>query len=612
MNHHCTTHKEVWAKVVSEGWVHPKSYNGRVVEALSKKLGPRTPEAVRDAVLRLFVKHCLQYCLTAEELFQDLLFLAGYNGWIPGREQTRLDILAHYQKCLPRVRNLIHTQIPGKLSWTFDIWDAPNDGQYLSCSIHWLDNAWQKKQMTLSFQPVVGAHTGENVADELEKVSKLFELKGRLNCITVDNARENPKAIRLAGEELAVDEDHLIRCFAHVLNLVVKELYKDREVGSLRSKLNRLVHEVRLTDVRHTSFQDLCKERGLEYNRLENDNVMRWGSTFKMLESCYRVHSVFPEWLTSHVDSDKWESLTLSLQEWQRVGEVCMILKPFWIACVQVQSHTSPTLNVSCCVYEKLLEVLENTRFPAWVKPSVTQMKAKLEDYYGKTSDVYYLACFLDPRFKMAWCSSLSVTGLRQYESIKKKCMKLLEPYFEVPADLTAVPDQTPEQLEEGRKRRQAVEQAGMAYKAILDENGQPRQRELGQFEIIDALNEALFNLPTVDLVEQARMREEEEARRRNAVPPPEVMSYLRAPCISRWEDPLQWWLKTGQTAYPALARAARDYLAVPATTAASERVFSQGRQLISWTKHNLSPQMVEASMCLRSWFDHLPYVPRA
>jgi hypothetical protein len=58
------------------------------------------------------------------------------------------------------VRILIHTQIPGNVSWTFDIWDAPNDGQYLSYSIYWLDNAWQKKQLTLSFQSVMGAHAG--------------------------------------------------------------------------------------------------------------------------------------------------------------------------------------------------------------------------------------------------------------------------------------------------------------------------------------------------------------------------------------------------------------------------------------------------------------------
>ncbi|CAI5525461.1 unnamed protein product [Closterium sp. Naga37s-1] len=50
-----------------------------------------------------------------------------------------------------------------------------------------------------------------------------------------------------------------------------------------------------------------------------------------------------------------------------------------------------------------------------------------------------------------------------------------------------------------------------------------------------------------------------------------------------------------------------RDYLAIPATSASSERVFSLGRNLISWKRHRLASQRTRAVMILRSWYSSHP-----
>ena len=47
----------------------------------------------------------------------------------------------------------------------------------------------------------------------------------------------------------------------------------------------------------------------------------------------------------------------------------------------------------------------------------------------------------------------------------------------------------------------------------------------------------------------------------------------------------------------------ARDILAITASSASSERVFSSGRDLIGISRHKLIPQTMEACICLRSWF---------
>ncbi|CAI7753668.1 unnamed protein product, partial [Closterium sp. NIES-53] len=51
------------------------------------------------------------------------------------------------------------------------------------------------------------------------------------------------------------------------------------------------------------------------------------------------------------------------------------------------------------------------------------------------------------------------------------------------------------------------------------------------------------------------------------------------------------------------LRQMARDYLAIPATSEASERAFSMGRNLISLHRHRLNTERVSASMTLRSWY---------
>jgi hypothetical protein len=54
---------------------------------------------------------------------------------------------------------------------------------------------------------------------------------------------------------------------------------------------------------------------------------------------------------------------------------------------------------------------------------------------------------------------------------------------------------------------------------------------------------------------------------------------------------------------YPILARIARDLLAIPASTVASESAFSTGSRIISDYRSSLSSKTVEALVCLQDWF---------
>lgn len=84
------------------------------------------------------------------------------------------------------------------------------------------------------------------------------------------------------------------------------------------------------------------------------------------------------------------------------------------------------------------------------------------------------------------------------------------------------------------------------------------------------------------------------------ATPTSEFDEYLRHP-IENVKAPLEWWYKN-RFVYPHLSRMALDYLSVPPTSTAVERVFSQGRGLLQYTRNRLSPASIRAYLVLGDW----------
>jgi hypothetical protein len=90
-------------------------------------------------------------------------------------------------------------------------------------------------------------------------------------------------------------------------------------------------------------------------------------------------------------------------------------------------------------------------------------------------------------------------------------------------------------------------------------------------------------------------------AKRRRIDPPDELHDYLTSRPADVTVNVLQWW-KINSLAYPRLSEMARDYLAVPATGAPVERVFSGGTDMVSPKRGCLAADTIQASLCLKSW----------
>lgn len=81
-----------------------------------------------------------------------------------------------------------------------------------------------------------------------------------------------------------------------------------------------------------------------------------------------------------------------------------------------------------------------------------------------------------------------------------------------------------------------------------------------------------------------------------------ELNQYRLHPSIAITDDPLLWW-KLNEIKYPNIARVARKILAIPATSASSERVFSTAGQVLSILRSRLSPGTVEDLVFMNGYY---------
>ena len=83
--------------------------------------------------------------------------------------------------------------------------------------------------------------------------------------------------------------------------------------------------------------------------------------------------------------------------------------------------------------------------------------------------------------------------------------------------------------------------------------------------------------------------------------PHDEMKEYLALRTLPKEADIMSWW-KAQEANSPVLAAMARDFFAVPATSASSERAFSLARHVVTEFRSSLAPETVRAILCLKSW----------
>lgn len=503
----------------------------------SVKYSPSDPKQLEmtNALIMFIAGDLLPLSIVESEEFKNLMEKADTKYQVPSRKHLSSKLL--HEKSVEIKNNLVNTlKRAESVCLTIDLWSSRQMRGFLGITGHFILD-WAMKSVMICCKRFKGRHTAESIRSEYEEVVTSFEIGFKIAAIVSDNASNMVKAFSIPGfDDFKVDHEssdeeiddvdkeieddqsddlHLSdclpkhsRCFAHTLQLVVKDGLKDcsPHLKTVITKASNIVSFVRKSIIASEILED--------YKRLQAANATRWNSQLHMICSVLNV----PE-----LELDKIDCKTkLSSYERKLLSELCTILEPFDKATVLVQGEKTVTASLPIPVtlglkhQLKLISVDYNCKMIKSLKSSVEERLFQFVE-----DEAYILASFLDPRFKTRWCETEQID----------QCLAVV---------------------------KDKLSQVPTSSEPPCDQNSPPCKR---------AKNDDLFSFMPAPSVERKRNPSGISVSS-------EMDDYLSDNCIDMSKDPLLYWHSNCQR-LPRLAKLAVQYLAIPATSAPVERLFS-------------------------------------
>ena len=359
----------------------------------------------------------------------------------------------------------------------------------------------------------------------------------------------------VAAKELSVPH---VSCFSHTLQLGIEDGLKINQIARVLGAARKLVAHFSHSVVATNALLEKQNDQSTKL-KLIQDVPTRWNSSFLMLGRLLKlripVYSViFDDSVTKPCDRIK---LDLKDNFWKIIEDTVPILEPL---------------------------------------ADITEILGKEDIPTG--SGVYIL---LNNIFKTVLCSNSEDSGV--VKELKQKIREGLQKRFK---------------LNERGEPIDDILSSPLLLASLLD----PRYKSLLGREILASDQVDVFNLIVTDLMnsvsidEGTQIKEEPETEvSQNPPKKSKFLEILQGDVVAstrshnqrtaheelhdyltetvRIENPLKWW-QINEGRYPKLAKLAKVYLAVPATSVPSERTFSVAGQTVSKLRASLDSESVD------------------
>jgi hypothetical protein len=129
-------------------------------------------------------------------------------------------------------------QMPGKIHVAFDGWRSRNRHAMYGIVCFFLNKFDRPEKLVLGIPEIVQRHTGENIAVHVVDILESYRLSHKIGYFTLDNASNNDTAMEAIGKSLQISgKSRRIRCFGHIINLVVKALLFGHDAEAFESQV---------------------------------------------------------------------------------------------------------------------------------------------------------------------------------------------------------------------------------------------------------------------------------------------------------------------------------------------------------------------------------------
>lgn len=176
-------------------------------------------------------------------------------------------------------------------------------------------------------------------------------------------------------------------CFAHSIQLVIKQAYKHYNV--LLTKVRSLVGSMRKSGKVMSQVQKKARKLPL------SDNLTRWNSTYRMAARLLELKDTVNEVLAER----KMDSLLVS--EWVRLGELCSLLKPFADQTDKLQTNSKSVSFILPALMELEFHLRSCSAPKAVTKAMLDDMRHRFSSILDPSSSDFIAlpaaSCLLDP-----------------------------------------------------------------------------------------------------------------------------------------------------------------------------------------------------------------------
>jgi hypothetical protein len=530
---------------------------------------------------KLFIENCLALNVAdSSSIIRAFHFATGGAYMPPARTKLTADIDQYYYEMVNR---LLLDVKSNTLSITTDAGTLTNGLAYITVTGHYITEQWEMRDVVLLVHRMVGSHTGEYVRDLLDLTIQAWETEGRVFAGVTDNGANFAK-----GPRISQQIDNALRCAVHTLQLALKDAVKQQpSINQLCKDAQALVKAIRRSSFLTEQLLDIQKveaaaddlsdsdehERGLCDDvtrplKLALNVKTRFNSMCILFSRLLEVKSAVQRLCIEQASNPDFNYKALSNEQWDQIYELVVVLSPVKEVCDSLEGSSTPSLSLLIPLVWQLINTLAEInkilKLPttkvvcAAVRSSVYErMESALKEPSSR------IALMLDPRVR-----SKRIPNHDRATSIKA----LSDAFLDFPSVLAAY--------------RGTSAPALRHRDAIASSDGKEEKEE-------ESIEQAVKRRKVI----LSHLTEEPRA----SVVISEMDLYLNEEGIALTDCPLEWWKKKA-TAYPVLSEMARVYLAVPATSAPSERVFSVGKLILDEKRRRLDEGRVARLMfCKRN-----------
>ncbi|XP_072254307.1 E3 SUMO-protein ligase ZBED1-like, partial [Pyxicephalus adspersus] len=424
-------------------------------------------------------------------------------------------------------------------------WIDNSKRSYLSFTANVIDSNWRFCRYLLEIHPVHNSKADDELGEYLNSMLVEFGLSSNVvSCIVHDNPSMLSSYFRPFKDAYGWTS---LCCTAHVLQGCIQAGLEVEEVKETLTAARDLVSYFQ-EDFKASCFLN-SKLEAMNKPRLVLDEDSYWVSTLEMCQNLLDLKWAILSILEEHkVDN-------MSEQHWKLLQDLVPMLKTIWIATVFFQEEQNVSISsLMPCLFGIFNSIGHRCEAnTSVIKAAAQQIRAEICRHWdvldeGKLiNNPAVVASFLDPRFKELRFLKPWARG----ELHMRVRNMLLEP-------CVANQQWSPVMVTEG----------SIDTLRPSDQDGIPT---VGFESVYDLL---LGRDPTVYLPEAHHQLE----------------NYMVEPVCKRTTHPLQWW-NNNQQRYPALAKLARQYLAIPVTAVKPENAFRMLQDPLQSRKAALEPK---------------------